>query len=196
MKKEIYLSTLGLILAELNIFYGEIVYGLIIHVINILAIIIMIIFLRFLELKEKKILQGIIFLILLQMIYFSMPPFFSFTILQQMLIYLAMYVPMYYIIRVMNISSKKVRFAIILIGGMVLLYQYETLDPLTLETIYISGGFITITLIIFLIVKSLLLDTRFYNKYVSDTLGMISSSLLMIFGTIVTYQIMTIGKII
>lgn len=195
MKKEIYISILGMILAELNIFYGEIVYGLIIHVINILAIIIMIIFLRLLESKEKKILQGIIFLILLQMIYFSMPPFFSSTILQHMLIYLAMYVPMYYIIRAMNISSKKVRFAIILIGGMVLLFQYEMLPP-TLETIYISGGFITITLIIFLIVKSLLLDTRFYNKYVSDTLGMISSSLLMLFGTIVIYQIMTLGKII
>ena len=67
MKKEISIPILGIIVGELIMFYGQILTGLGIHIVNFLAIILIIIFSK-LEIKEKNILQGLTLLIILRMI--------------------------------------------------------------------------------------------------------------------------------
>ena len=111
MKKEIYFVIIGLIIAELMIFFGKISFGLIIHIINILGITFLIIFSK-LNIKIKNLLQSMTLIILLRMINFAMPQFFSLTILQYPLIYGVMFIPIYSIVKSQQMTIKDLGLAI------------------------------------------------------------------------------------
>ncbi len=181
MKKELYFSILGLIAGELIIFRGYTSYGLGIHVINLLAIITGITFVT--SEKTRIILQSIILLILLRMIGLSVPQFYVDTLLQWLLTYVAMIIPIYYITnnwkKLSNKSSDIYLLCALLVGGIIAIYQ--TFNPLHLETIYISGKFTAIFLIITMMISLFLLDTKYWNKYISDILDMCRNSLLPLF---------------
>lgn len=200
MKKEMYIPIFGLIVGELMIFYGNVSYGLGIHIVNLLFTILMVILDVSLELKMKNILRYIILVILLQMINFSMPQLFTIAVLQYLLIFGIMIIPIYYIIKDKMMLYKEsridpIRFyvplvSVMLIGFIVVVLQYEM--PMSSEMVYISGKVTTIFLIISITVTLLLSETKYWNKYASDTLDMSSNSLLPVFIVIVIYKIMSI----
>lgn len=200
MKKEMYVPIFGLIAGELMIFYGNVFYGLVIHIVNFLFTIIMIIFVGSLELKMKNILRYIILVILLQMINFSMPQLFTIAVLQYLLIGGIMIIPIYYIIKDKMMLYKEsridpIRFYVplvsaLLIGFIVIVLQYEM--PISSEMVYISGKVTTICLIISITITLLLSGAKYWNKYASDTLDMSSNSLLFVFIMIVVYKIISI----
>lgn len=199
MKKEIYIPIFGLIVGELAIFYN-VLYGLGIHTVNLLVIILMITFRSSLDIKMKNILRYVCLAIILRMINLSMPQIFTNSILQYLLIFGIMIIPIYYIIKdklalykESRIDSRKFYMYIItifLIVSMVIILQYIMFNPLPLEVIDIGGKFTTICLIISMVITLLLSETKYWNKYISDTLDMNSHTLLSVF------IIMTISKII
>lgn len=200
MKKEIYIPISGLIIGELMIFYGNIFYGLGIHVANLLLTTFIIIFESSLELKMKNILRYIILVILLRMINLSIPQL-PIVILQYLLIFGVMIIPIYYIIKDKLVLYRESRIVpksfyiplatVILIGLIVVILQYELL-PLSSDMTYISGKFTTICLIISITIALLLSGTKYWNKYASDTTDMSSSSLLSLFIIIVVYKIISV----
>lgn len=202
MKKEVYIPILGLIIGELAIFYDNIIYGLGIHVINLLAITFIIIFRSSLELKMKNILRLISLTIILRMINISMPQLFTTSILQYLLVYGIMTIPIYYVIKDKFMLYKESRIVprkfyvylatIILIVFTIVIPQYNVFGSLSPDVIYISGEFITVCLIIFMIVTLLLSETKYWNMYISDTLDMNSNTLLSIFIVMAISKIMSV----
>lgn len=200
MKKEIYIPIFGLIIGELTIFYDNIFYGLGIHTVNLIAVTLMIIFRSSLDIKMKNILRCICLAIILRMISLSTPQIFTTSILQYLLVYGIMIIPIYYIIKdkltlykESRIDSRKFYIyiaTIFLIVFMTIILQYGMFNPLPLEVIYISGKFTTVCLIISMVITLLLSYTKYWNKYISDTLDMNSHTLLFVF------IIMAISKII
>ena len=59
---------------------------------------------------------------------------------------------------------------------------------------YVDGGLTTIFLIISLLVSLVLLDSKYWNKYVSDTFDMSQYSLLPVFATIVLSKVVYIMR--
>ena len=206
MKKDIYVPIFGipiaaLIAGELMIFYGDVFYGLGIHMVNLLAITLIIIFMSSLDIKMKNILRYIILIILSRMIILSMPLSVA-VALQYLLICGIIAIPIYYIIKDKLILYKEsriesMRFYVPLvvttmIGLIMVISQYGIFSPITLEGTYISGKFTTIYLIISIIITLLLSYTKYWNKYTSDTLDMSSNSLLSIFVIIAVYKMISV----
>lgn len=138
MKKEIYAPTIGLVVGELMIFYGNILAGLGMHIINLLVIVFIIIFDN-ISLQEKNILQSLTLLIILRMVNLSMPQFFNGGLLQYPLIYGIMFIPIYLTIKNQNISNKElgINFSrlyiyipiAVIIGIMIAFAEYRIIDP-------------------------------------------------------------------
>ena len=201
MKKDMYIPILALIAGELMILYNNVFYGLGIHAINLLLTTLIIIFEPSLELEKKNILRYIILVILLRMINLSIPQL-SIAVLQYLLIFGVMIIPIYYIIKDRLVLYKESRiiprrfyiplFVVVLIGLTLVILQYVLVGPISPSVIYISGKVVTICLIISITIALLLSGTRYWNKYASDTLDMSSNSLLSIFIVIVLYKIMSI----
>lgn len=199
MKKEIYISIFGIIIAEIMVILGNILYGLGIYAIDMLVMTLMIIF-RPLDIKVKNILQSIILLTIFRMISFSMPLFFDNIILQYLLIYGITFIPVYYIIKSRHVyngsesseSSSDTDIIIILIGiaTMMTIIGYATSGPISIENIYIGGIITTISLIISLMIALLISDTKYLNKYVSDTVDLISCPLLVTFFAMTIFKMM------
>ncbi len=139
--KNIYISIIGIIVAELTMFYSNLFYGLIIHIINIMGIIFILIFSN-LDTKIKNILQALTLIILLRLINYSMPQFFNVTILQYLLIYGIMFMPIYSIIRSQQMTIKDLGLTIdkklliylplaIIIGLAMAIIEYNILRPIS-----------------------------------------------------------------
>lgn len=60
------------------------------------------------------------------------------------------------------------------------------------EIVYIGGGLMTVFLIVSLLISLLLLDTKYWNKYISDTFETCYHSLLLVFVMILTFKTMLI----
>lgn len=201
MKKDIYIPIFGLIAGELMVFYGNILYGLGIHVANLLVATLMIIFESPLELKNKNILRYIILVILLRMINLSIPQL-SMVVFQYLLIFAVMSIPIYYIIKDRLILYRESRIAsrkfyiplisVLLMGSIVTISQFAILGSLSSNITNTSGQFTTICLIISIVITLLLSGTKYWNKYASDITDMSSSSLLSLFIIIVVYKIMSV----
>lgn len=187
MKNEIYIPIIGLIVGELMILSNNPLYGLGIHVINLLTITFIIIF-NSLEIRTKNILYGITLLVLLQMIYLSLPHLFTIPILQYLLTYAIMLIPMYYIIKDKTIISDLGTYSrlivVLLIGILVEMFQI-VLGPISSDITYINGEFITVYLIISIVITLMILDTKYWHRRSSDILGMCSNSLLPVFIMII-----------
>lgn len=183
MKKEIYTPIIGIIIAELLLFSGGIFYGLGLHIINILFIIFIIIFLlNEKQEKEKNVLQSLMLVILLRLTNLSVPQFFANPLLQYPLIYGVMIIPIYYIIKNQQMSSKelgidfrmdKIKIYLpiaVLIGIVIAIIEYKILNPVSLiEDIDISNIIIMI-IVMFVFVASIeeiifrsILQTRVEN---------------------------------
>lgn len=181
MKKEVYLPVLGFVIGELNIVYGNVSYGLGIHIINLLAIILISIFGQYLKIKNT--LQGIVLLTLLQIISLSVPQLFTDINIQFLLPYGIMFIPIYYIAKQTskepetNPMEFHILVIILIIGVIMQIFQYNTFYS-NLEITDISGKFATVYLLISIIITLLLTNTKYWNKCVSDILNMSSSSLL------------------
>lgn len=144
MKKENIVPTLailGIVNAELAMYFGDVLPGLGIHIINLLAIIFIIIF-SDLDIKVKNVLQSLVLIILLRMINLSIPQLFTTTLLQYPLIYGVMFIPIYYIIKGQGISAKELginfnRLHIyiplaVAIGLIAAIIEYRIMNPIAL----------------------------------------------------------------
>lgn len=193
---EIYVPIFSLMIAELMMFSGNISYGLGIHIINLLIITIMVIFRPCLELKMKNILYGIILIILLQMIDITTPHFY--TIILDMLKYIIMIIPIYYVSRNLHISRELLEInpksffinfiAIFMILIIVAIFQYN-IGQVSSEITDIGGELVAIYLIVSIIITLLVPYTIYWNKYASDIIGMMCNSLLPVFAVIVMSNI-------
>lgn len=205
MKKEIYFGMIGLsglIAGELMILYGKIFYGLGIHITNLLFMIIVIIFKP--ELKTKNIFQSITLLIVLQMIGFSIPQFSADIILQYMLIYMIMLLPIYYVIndqqmyKELGTNSRDFYIPILnlLTGIIVLIFQhviFNTIHHLDITYInVISGEFSVLYLIISILIATSVLDTKYCTRQVSDMFVMSINSMLPILAVTLIFSIISV----
>lgn len=144
MKKENIIPTLailGIANAEIAMYFGDVLPGLGIHIINLLAIIFIIIF-SDLDIKVKNVLQSLTLVILLRMINLSTPQLFTTTLLQYPLIYGIMFIPIYYIIKGQGISAKELGINFnklyiyiplaVVIGSIAAVVEYRIMNPIAL----------------------------------------------------------------
>ena len=162
MRKEIYFAIIGLIIAELMIFFDKISLGLIIYIINVLGITFILIF-SDLDKKIKNLLQSLTLIILLRMINFAMPQFFNLTILQYPLIYGVMFIPIYSIVKSQQITIKELGLNIdkklfiylplaTIIGFLMALIEYNILNPISFfKDINFSDIILIVVIMIFFI---------------------------------------------
>lgn len=198
MKKEniyAFIIIAGIIAGELFIFSGEIFYGLGVHIVNLLFITLIIIFRPFLELEVKNILRNLALLILLLLINLSVPVITT-SIPQYILTYGMMLIPIFIVKDQMSSkesdseSNSHNLIIIFLIGVIITVLQYKMSPiPISSDIIYISGELATVCLIVSIIITLLLPETKYWNKYNSDILDMVSNSLLSVFITIAISRI-------
>lgn len=216
MKNWIYIPIIGIAIGELLILYDKILAGVGIHIISLLAIILIIIFGN-LSLKTKNILQSMILLPLLRIISLSIPQLFENIYVQHMTIYGIVLIPIYLTMRYQHILYKEsgaslsillysspsfkrvyiyeptIILTIILIG---MVGQYIGIVP-NIQTISSDitgaiGKLVSIFLIIILSISLLVSDTKYWNKYMSNTVNIYSIPLLLTFVTVVIHKIMTV----
>ena len=209
MKKEIYFPIIAMIIGEILIFYDNILVGLGIHVINVFAIILMITFGNF-EVDNKTIMQSLVIFPLLRTINITTPQLFADILVQKILISGIMFIPFYYIVKSQQISFKKLEkdfdrtyvyiFMVMLIWTIMMtikqyyipIYNVQTFNPAIVK----AGGIFTgIFLMISLPISLIIADTKYYNKFVSNTFRMCNNSLLMVFITIVINGVISILRI-
>lgn len=199
--KKIACPIIGIIIGIILMSYGYVYYSLGLYMISILAIIIIIIFTD-ISVETKNILQSMILLPLSQIINFSVPQFFMISDLRYILICMIMIIPIFTIIKSQKMSFKDVNLRrllpiIILIGTIILaILQYTDIIPMIydnpVELLSIGGELSTLFLIISLLISVFLSDTKYWNKYNSNTLDICSDTLLIVFMTIVTSKFVTI----
>lgn len=143
MKKDFlppFLVIFAIIVGEMTLYIGDVLLGLVIHLLSLLAIIFKIIF-GDLDIKIKNILQGLILVILLRAVNLSIPQFFTTTI-QYSMIYGIMFIPIYMTIKNQNISAKDLginfkKFHIylpiaIILGSIIAVIEYKISNPIHL----------------------------------------------------------------
>lgn len=181
MKKYVYLSILGIVIGELMMFFGNIYYGLGIHIINLMAIILLIISSDISQ-EMKNALSGLALILLFRVINLATPKIFMTTLLWYPLIYGAVFIAIYLLIKDQQISIKELgvssnRLIIylpiaIIIGIIIAIAEYQILHPKPLiENITVPNIIlISIVMIIFIgTVEELMfrsiLQTRFEKVF-------------------------------
>lgn len=207
LKKEIYIPTIGIVIGEFLMFNDNIYQGIGIHMINILVIILVIIFGN-LSLEIKNVLQSLMLLPILRIIDLSMPQLFT-NYLQYLLMYGIIIIPIFLIIKNQWISYKEVgdpygspnfdSVAILVVIMIIVIGQHINIIPNVVTTSsevkYIIGEFMSISLIIILSISFLLSDSKYWNKYVSNTIGVYANPLLLAFVAIVIHRIVIMMQI-
>jgi hypothetical protein len=213
LKKWIYIPIIGIIIGELLIIYDKIFAGIGIHIINLLAIILIIIFSN-LSLKTKNILQSLILLPLLRIINLSIPQLSENIYLERLIIYGIMLAPIYLIMKNQPILHKESEtnlsislysspsfervyinehnvmlkvIAMLMIGLYIVIIP--NMQTISSEVTYLIGEFLYMFLIIILLISLLVSDTKYWNEYISKSINIYSSSLLLTFVTIVIHEI-------
>lgn len=208
MKKWISVPILSIVIGyigvgELLMFYGMVLPSIVMYTTSILIVIFLMIFGE-LSLGMKNILQSLILLSLLRIINTSMPQFFEDIHLQYLLIYGVMIIPIYLAIKNQLLSYKELGknfrsthtylpaiVLIVIIAIMVGQYMNDISYAHTakLGDMPIYGELMTILLIILLLISLLIMDTEYWNRYISNALGACYSSLLLAFVIIVVFRI-------
>lgn len=217
----IYMPILAIVVGTFLIYDGKILPGLFIHLGNLLAIIILIIFGE-LSIGTKNILQSLTLIPILQIIDLSMPQFFANIHSQYLLIYGVMLIPIYSIIKSQIVSKEskipicekcrnkidddaaycphcgikierqqylRISIAILTMVIMTMIGQYIS----NIRAFSVIGGeFASIFLIILLSISFFLSDTKYWNRYTSNTLNICTNPLLLTFMSIVIFNIMVI----
>lgn len=185
---------LGIIVGEILISYGQIFSGIGIHTVNLVAIIFAIIF-SSKKLEERDILQSLMPVILLRIIALSMPQLFASQLLQYSLIYAIMFIPIYFIIKSQNISSKDLGMDLgidfrklyiylpvgLIIGTVMAMIEYKILRPEPLANVSRLSDVILISMVMFIflgpvteIIFRSIIQTRF-EKMLSSTYAILMS---------------------
>lgn len=164
LKRQLYLPIIGIIDAELIMFYNQTIIGLGLHIVNFLAIIFIIIFSRSLKEKEKNILYSLTLVILLRMVNISTPQFFTNTLQQYPLIYGIMFIPIYSIIKNQQISSEELGINFkklyiylpiaILIGFIAAISEYKILNPIAMISDLRFSNIALIILVMFVFIAT------------------------------------------
>jgi hypothetical protein len=216
MRKWLFIPILGIIIGEFLIFRGQIVTGVEIHIANLLAIILLVIFGK-LCLKEKNILQSLTILPLLRLIDLSIPQLSADIYVQYAIMYGVMFIPIYLIMKSQYVLQKEsgtalsillytsptfkrlhiyVPTVVLIIVMMGTIGQYIGIIPAmqipSSEVTYVIGEFVTIFLIIILSISLLVSDTKYWSEYISRSINIYSSPLLLTFVTIVIHKIMIV----
>lgn len=160
MKQYTYLSIVTLIVAELLILSGNVLQGLGLHLANMLAIIAIIVFLNK-DVKTNNVLQGLTLVILLRVTNLTIPQLFTDSLIQYTLLYGIMFIPIYYVIKSQEISTKELGISFeklytklslaVLIGIVMGIVEYNILSPKGLINSLSASNLIliSITMIIF-----------------------------------------------
>lgn len=195
---KIILVILGVLIAETLIFKGFIFYGLEMHIIN-LFLILFLIFSS--ESKMVGVLHSLVLLVLIRMIYLSMPPFFS-EYLQYLLILGVMLVPIYLTIKCQQCQKKTdelgifdkryIHMSLSIAAGFLLDVVHNGLIGPDSSTIYLGGVMMTIFLIICLSISLLLPDKYLDQKHISYSLDICSVPAILTFMAILIFRIVTI----
>ncbi len=154
------------------------------------------------ELKIKNIFQIITLLIVLQMIGFSIPQFSADIVLQYILIYVVMLLPIYSVIndqqmnKELGTNSRDFYIPILnlLTGIVVVIFQYTTFNINNLDVTYIneiSGKFSVLYLIISILIAASVLDTKYCTRQAADMLAMSINSLLPILAATLIFNVTT-----
>lgn len=162
MKKEIYVIILCLFLivdGELSILFGDISVGMSIYVTGLLAI--MFVIFSDISIDVKNIFQCMILLILLQMASLSIQQIYTTTLLQYVMIYGVVLIPIFTIIRNQKLSSMELGISLnklyvyipisIVIGIMAGMVEYKILNPSALIDQISSSNIFLITVVMFFI---------------------------------------------
>lgn len=213
MKKLTYVPIIGIAIGEILIFDNKIVAGAGIHIMSLLAIILIIIF-GSLSLKTKNILQSLILLPIMRIISLSISQLSNNINVQLLIIYGIMIVPIYLIMRhqymihkesgtstsilLYNSSASKRVYiyepiTILMIIVIAMIGQYIGTIPYihaSSSDVTVIGEFVSIFLVIVLSISLLVSDTKYCNKYISETINIYSGPLLLVFATIVINKIM------
>lgn len=188
---------IGIIIAEILIFYRFIFYGLGLHIVNLIVIL----FLIFSSgIKIRNILQSIVLLILIRMIYLSMPPFFK-TYLQYILILAVILIPIYLTIKCQqcqprintkgrfDFKDRNIYIMLSVLTGSLLDALNSKIMP---SDIYLAGELITVFLIICLSITLLLPDKYLDKKYISESLNICSIPVWLTFMAILIFRIISL----
>lgn len=195
--KEIYIPILGIVVGELMLFYGMMYYVLWIYILNLLIIILMTIFL-YLDIKVKNVLQSLSLLIILRMINLSMPPLFTNTLYQYLLLYGIMFLPIYSTVKNQQISFielgidfRKLYIYIpiaLIIGTIVAIIEFKILNPIPLidKITFSNIIIISIVMIIFIGLIEELIFRSILQTRIEKVLGSRHSILLcgIVFGIV------------
>lgn len=159
---------LNLVIGEFLLFYGKVTPGLFIHAGNLLIIILLIIFGE-LSLETKIVLQSLTLLLIYRIINFSMP--YSTNMLQHLLIYGVMLIPIFSFIKNCKKLSKNTKIFYIylpvpIIMIMILNFIYHI--KIITETVY--GEIMAVSLIILLSISALIESTKYWNEENSNIL--------------------------
>jgi membrane protease YdiL (CAAX protease family) len=181
MKIELKYPIMGVIVAEMIMFFGQIIVGLGIHIINLLIIIFLIMFSKINE-KEKYLLQSLTLLIILRMVNLSMPQFFTTTLIQYPLVYGVMFIPIYNLTRSQGISLKELGINLkklwlyipigLIIGVIMAIFEGYIINPSPLINTVRLSDIILISIIMFVFIGTVeelifrgILQTRFVKVF-------------------------------
>lgn len=212
MKKLTYAPIVCIAIGEFLIFYNKTLAGIGIHITSILAIILMLIFCN-LSLRTKNILQGLTLLPLLRIISLSIPQLSKNFYIQHAIIYGIMLIPIYLIMKNQYIlhkesgtstsillysspSFKRVYIYVPVISTIIMMgiiIQYiGIISDRRIISPDIIGEFVSIFLIVILSISFLASATKYWNEYISNSINIYSSPLLLTFVTILIHKIMFI----
>lgn len=107
MKKDIYLSILGILVGEILLFSGYTYLGLIINIINLQAITLALIF-GDSPVENKNLLQILLLLVQMRIVNLTMPALFTAKLLWYPLVYGVMFISIYYVTKQQNVTSKEI----------------------------------------------------------------------------------------
>ena len=195
-KNIIVVIILSILMAEILIFDGFMFYGLEIHLINLFLIL----FLIFLSSKMSKmisILHSLALLILMRIVYLSMPQFFSES-LQYLLIFVIMFIPIYLTIKCQQCQQKELghkRYAhlsISIVSGFLLNVFNDILVKPDKSAIYLGGEMMTVFLIICLSISLLLPDKYLDQKHISYSIDICSIPTMLTFISILIFRIISV----
>lgn len=207
MRRFIYIPVIGVAIGEFLMSYDMILEGMGMHIVSTLVIILMIAFGN-LSQEVKNILQILILLPLSRIVILSVPRLFTDIYLQYLLICVIMTMPIYSVVKSQYISFEKLEtnfershiyilIFILIWVAIITVEQYVNIVPNMLNTfsqenISVREEFVSIFLTISLSILLMTLDTKYWNKYVSNTFGMCNNSLLLTFVAIVANKIIMI----
>lgn len=181
MKKIIFLPMLGIAAGELMMFSGNDYAGLAVYVINLQAIALALVLGNF-STDTKNYLQSLLLPLQMRIINFAMPHLFTITLLWYPLVYGVMFIPIYYVIKNQNISSKDIGVDFggmykyipmaLLIGTAMAMLEYRILNPAPLIMNLRLPNLLLITIVMLVFVASVeelifraIVQTRLQNVF-------------------------------